>query len=118
MRSISVDKCRHPRAQRRHRKGLAQTIVNVGCGRRLDIGERGGHGARHIGFGPAAQRRRHQRDVAERHRRLYAQGDTAGAHDKLQSSYGSLLNAPNLFKFHRYRLGAAGLDRRCIVTPR
>ena len=61
----------HPGAERRQRKRLPQPVIHVGCRRRLDVGERRGHGAGHIGLGASAQRGGHHGDVAERDRRLH-----------------------------------------------
>jgi len=44
-----------------------------------------GHGARHLGLGPAAEQRRHHGELAERDGGLNAQGNAAGGHENNSS---------------------------------
>jgi branched-chain amino acid transport system ATP-binding protein len=71
-------------AQWRQRKGLPQPVEHVGRGRKLDLGERARHGARHVGLRAPGERRRDQGHFAERYRRLDTQCYAAGAHRELQ----------------------------------
>ena len=102
-RSMMYAERRHPRAQRRQRKGLPQPTVDLGRGRRFDIGKGRGHRAGHVGFGPSAQHCRHHRDIAERGGGMNAQGDTAGPMAELHSDCGSLPTREVSSEFHKTR---------------